>query len=190
MSRVWYVAYGSNMLAARFGCYLHGGRAAGSRRANPGARDPSPATGDRLVELPHPLLFGGPSPTWHGGPAFLDVTPPTPTDGATTPGRAWRITLDQLADVVAQENARLPGEVTVTADHVRDGGIVLDDRYGRIVPLAPIDDEPAVTVTYVRRPPPRDPDPAYVALLRAGLAEVGLTPGEASPALQLRSRST
>jgi hypothetical protein len=29
---VWYVAYGSNMRAARFGCYISGGRPRGARR--------------------------------------------------------------------------------------------------------------------------------------------------------------
>ena len=36
---VWYVAYGSNLRAARFGCYLAGGRPDGACRTYDGCRD-------------------------------------------------------------------------------------------------------------------------------------------------------
>jgi hypothetical protein len=175
---VWYVAYGSNMLTERLRCYLEGGRADGSRRGNPGARDGRPASAQRRVELGHPLLFGGPSPTWDGGPAYLDVARP-----GRWVARGWRVTRSQFEDVVAQENRLDPGEVTISPAMVRRGGVVGDHRYGRVVPLAPIDGEPTVTVTYVRRPPPRAPDPAYVSLIRLGLGEVGLRPDEVAALL-------
>ena len=170
---VWYVAYGSNMCADRLACYLTGGTPVGGMRGTPGARLGIAPTEDRRVELRHPLLFGGPSTVWDGGPAYLDVARP-----GRTVGRGWRVTHDQLEDVVAQENQREPGSVRLAPAVVRDGGVVLDDRYGRLVPLDRIDGEPAVTFTYVRRPPERSPDPAYVEVIEAGLVELGLGESE------------
>lgn len=175
---VWYVAYGSNLSAARFRCYLEGGRAPGARWTNPGARDPTPVRGDRRVSLPHPLMFGGPSHTWRGGPAYLD----TQHEGWSV-GRAWHISHAQFEDLVAQENGLDPGAVTVDPAMLHTGGVVLDDRYGRLVPLPPIEGVPAVTFSYITRPYERAPDPAYVSLLLAGLTELGLAPAEAAAAI-------
>lgn len=172
---LWYVSYGSNLSADRFLCYIAGGRAPGGRWTNPGARDPSPPSGDRRVELDHALVFGGPSHTWHGGPAFLDLVTP-----GRSVGRGWRITHEQFEDLVAQENKLDPGAVSIYPQLVADGGVVLPGaRYGRLVPLDPIGGVPAVTFTYIDRPTERAPDPRYLDLLRAGLEELGLAPGEA-----------
>ena len=100
---VWYVAYGSNLLEARFLAYLAGcgdGPAWGAHR---GARDPSPPSGDRRVVVPHPVFFGGHSRKWQGGCCFCRAEPPEP-GRLPVVGRAWRITWDQMTDVVAQEN--------------------------------------------------------------------------------------
>ena len=172
---VWYVAYGSNLNAERFRCYIDGGSAAGSRRRNPGARDRTPVSGDRRVDLRHPLLFGGPSRMWAGGTAYLD----TAVDGHGV-GRAWRISHGQFEDLVAQENQRPAGDVVIDPTVLWTGGTVLDARYGELVPLDPIDDEPAVTFSYITRPTPRPPDPAYVDVIRAGMAELGLSEVQAA----------
>lgn len=186
MDPLWYVSYGSNLFAARFACYLAGGQARGGRRPNPGARDPSPATGDRRVDLDHALLFGGPSPNWAGGPAFLDLVTP-----GHSVGRGWRISHQQFEDLVAQENYLDPGSVTISEELLEDGGVVLPQvRYGRLVPLDPIDGERAVTFTYVERPPDRAPDPKYLDLLQAGLEEVGLAPDEAAAVLRAQPQLT
>lgn len=177
---VWYVSYGSNLFAARFTCYLAGGRALGSRWTNPGARDASPPTGDRRVDLDHALVFGGPSHTWHGGPAYLDLVTP-----GHSVGRGWRITHEQFEDVVAQENRLPAGALAVPEAMLTDGGIAVPGApYGRLVPLEPIDGEPAVTFTYIDRPRERAPDPRYVELLRLGLEELGLSTDEARLALR------
>ena len=45
---VFYAAYGSNLSAERFACYIAGGTAPGASRALPGARDSaSPSRGAR-----------------------------------------------------------------------------------------------------------------------------------------------
>lgn len=179
-AHVWYVSYGSNLFAARLRCYLAGGRAEGAGWTDPGARDPSPPSGDRRVDLDRALVFGGPSHIWQGGPAYLDLVTP-----GHSVGRAWRITRGQFADVVAQENKLPVGTVEVGDEVLHGGGVVVPrTRYGRLVPLDPLDGEPAVTFTYVDRPRERAPDPAYVALLFAGLQELGLDPDEARAVLR------
>lgn len=188
---VWYVAYGSNLCEARFACYLVGGTPAGGRRATPGARDGTPAREWRRVEVPHPLWFGGPSRTWRGGPAFLDVD----AVGRSV-GRAWLVTREQFADVAAQENGWEPGTVEVDDALLTDGGVLAalhgdrpaprpvgDAPYARVAVLAPIDGRTSVTVTCPSRPTGRAPDPAYLALVRAGLLECGLAGDEADAAL-------
>ncbi len=180
MDTLWYVSYGSNLFAARFTCYLAGGRAPGARWTNPGARDPSPPTGDRRVDLDHALVFGGPSHTWHGGPAYLDLVTP-----GHSVGRGWRITREQFEDLVAQENKQAPGTLAISDEVLREGGVVLPGaRYGRLVPLEPVDGEHAVTFSYIDRPQERAPDPRYLDLLQAGLEELGLEPGEARALLR------
>ena len=95
---VWYVAYGSNLQAARFGCYLAGGRPPGARREYAGCRDTTPWRAAAPVTVPGRLCFGGVSPTWGGGLALLDAD----ADGQTR-GRAYLLTAGQLRDVAAQE---------------------------------------------------------------------------------------
>ena len=41
---VWYASYGSNLLEARFNCYIFGGRVNGMSRDAHGARDSTPST--------------------------------------------------------------------------------------------------------------------------------------------------
>ena len=104
MERVWYVAYGSNLGLGRFRCYLAGGRPTGGNRTYEGCRDPSDPVDNVGLQLPGRLSFAGQSRVWSGGMAFYDV------DGAGTVAcRAYLITLEQFADVVAQEMRHPPG---------------------------------------------------------------------------------
>ena len=71
-TRIWYVAYGSNLLAARFACYLSGGRPAGCAAHLP--RLPGPAARPAGTSESSPagqLAFAGSSSVWGGGLAFL-----------------------------------------------------------------------------------------------------------------------
>jgi hypothetical protein len=174
--QLWYVSYGSNLEAARFGCYLRGGRTPGSRVVAPGCRDPQRPEADQPVELPWALWFGGRSRTWHGGPAFLD----TEVAGRTV-ARAWLVTVEQLADVIAQENHLAPGTIALDDDVLTGGGVVLPDAsYGRLILLPPVEGVPAVTFTYVVRPVGRLPCSPYLDVLRRGLGELGLSTEEAT----------
>ena len=69
---VWYLAYGSNMSAARFGCYISGGRPRGARRTYLGCRDQSLPRRDIGIHLAGGLTFAGESRVWGGGMAFYN----------------------------------------------------------------------------------------------------------------------
>ena len=102
--KVWYAAYGSNMCAARFGCYLTGGRPVGGARLYPGCRDRRPPERAVGVLLPGQLYFAGESQVWGGGMGFYD-----PLDPGELPARAYLVTVSQFTDIAAQEMHRVPG---------------------------------------------------------------------------------
>jgi hypothetical protein len=96
---VWYAAYGSNLDADRFACYLRGGTPRGSTVANPGARDPSPPRERRALFLPGRVYFARWAERWGGGGvAFYD-----PEAEGPAAARAYLVTTDQFDDVAAQE---------------------------------------------------------------------------------------
>ena len=101
---VWYVAYGSNMHAARFGCYISGGRPRGTRRTYLGCRDQSPPHRAIGVHLSGGLTFAGRSSVWGGGVAFYN-----PHADGEVAARAYLLTFGQFSDVVAQEVRRPVG---------------------------------------------------------------------------------
>ena len=55
------------------------------------------------------MCFVGRSTRWGGAPAFLEHR----TGGPTALGRRYLVTLEQFADVQAQENRRRPGELAL-----------------------------------------------------------------------------
>jgi gamma-glutamylcyclotransferase (GGCT)/AIG2-like uncharacterized protein YtfP len=164
----WYVGYGSNLCSARFRRYLDGCR----DRSEPWRWAP--------VEVPHRLLFARESPRWGGGGvAFLD---PSAEPAARTLGRAWLLSSEQLADVMAQECGLPVGSIKVPAVGATPVVARPDRWYGCIVPLGRLDGWPMVTLTDAgaARLAPNPPGPAYRAAVAGGLAEThGLTPADA-----------
>lgn len=179
-SHIWYVAYGSNLLKARFNAYLQGCLEDAPWGSHRGAADPSPATRDRQVNVPHPVFFGGASRRWNGGCCFC---PNQPLDDGRLPvvGRAWRITWNQLADVVAQENGQptsntfLPAVPPEPSQAVR----VIEGIIDLLIGMNPIDGEPTCTLGSTDPPPIAQPSASYRAVLAAGMAEMGMDPAEA-----------
>ncbi|PWH07368.1 histone deacetylase [Brachybacterium endophyticum] len=98
---VWYVSYGSNMNAERLACYIEGGRPPGALIGYTGARDPAPPRDSAGVMLPGRLHFALRSRVWDGGIGFYDHEAEGPT-----PARAFLVTIEQFADVAAQEMHR------------------------------------------------------------------------------------
>lgn len=179
---VWYVAYGSNLDRERLMCYLAGGTPAGSVRRNPGARDATPPIDERVGVIDYPLYTARWSSTWgEGGIAFVGRRR---LPGAVTYARKWRITLDQLVDVVAQENVVDRSQVSLDEAAIREGRAftaVPGGWYGLVVPCDPVDGTPSVTFTLdidMGDEPFTRPAPAYVETMRRGLRQMGLGPAE------------
>ena len=163
---VWYAAYGSNMAEERLRCYLEGGCPPGGRRAQQGARDPSPPRAWRPVQLPLRLRFAGRSAGWGGGKAFVGAA-----GGHRCLARAWLLHRGQFDDLASQESGRIPRRIDVDGICHVSGLTVGDGHYDRILRCGDIDGVPVVTFTSPRRPPRRPPAPPYLRMLARGLRE-------------------
>jgi len=163
---VWYVAYGSNMRAARFGCYISGGRPRGARRAYLGCRDQTPPHRDVGVHLTGRLTFAGTSTVWGGGMAFYN-----PHADGELAARAYLLTFGQLSDVVAQE-VRQP----VGSDLAFDGGVgqrwaMPSGIYETLLHVGDRDGLPMLTVTSLQNLEPAAPSGPYLRTMLDGLDE-------------------
>ncbi|MGX7672140.1 histone deacetylase [Plantactinospora sp. DSM 117369] len=166
---VWYAAYGSNLDADRFGCYLGGGRPVGGHRDHPGCRDSSPPRDDRPVLLSGGLYFALESRTWSGGMAFYDPGLP-----GVVAARAYLLSAEQFADVAAQEMHRSPsGPLDLIAAAVAAGRASTGPgRYETVVCAGILDGHPVLTLTAPWRAGdvrPNPPAPAYLATIARGL---------------------
>jgi hypothetical protein len=161
---VWYLAYGSNMAADRFACYLTGGRPSGAERCYEGCREHTPPARDVGLHLPGRLRFGGVSGVWGGALAFYDRS----AEGRLA-GRAYLITFGQFSDVVAQE-ARQP----VTGDLTPDGNGAWQARstvYESVVQVGEQDGVPMLSFTSTRSREPAAPSEAYLRTIMRGLGQ-------------------
>jgi hypothetical protein len=176
---VWYASYGSNLSTSRFGYYLYGGRPAGATRTYPGARDRTPPRAQRSLAAQGRVFFGWESRTWGGGGvAFLD-----PDVDHEVLLRAYRITGEQFADVVAQEMHRAPG-TALDLDACREAGRLRlgPGRYETLVVVGHLGGEPVITFTCAdgeHRPTVNAPGARYLQLIGTGLREAhGLVPAQ------------
>ncbi len=174
MANVWYAAFGSNLLYSRFSTYLEGGDPGLSPRSirEVGARDPSPPTGFDDLVVAHRLYFAHSSPKWNGGGvAFLDSER---NETEATMCRLYRLTLEQLADVQAQE-ARQDSPAFINIDDVIARGHIdySTGLYGRLLFLGHHESgEPVFTITTGRADLERNnPDPSYLRTIARGLKE-------------------
>ncbi|MEM9565418.1 MAG: histone deacetylase [Actinomycetota bacterium] len=170
---VWYAAYGSNLLRARFLTYLRGGPVPGSGRTQHGARDPADPLDDRAYRLSRELLFAGRASGWgDGGVCFVEPATVDP-DGCL--GRAWLITDEQLADVWAQENGKTSGPaVDVEALAAGETGDFGSGWYRYLEPIGELDGHPVATFTFAPDeggPPGNAADVSYLTIMGLGLAE-------------------
>lgn len=167
--RVWYAAYGSNLLRARFLLYLTGGSYAKGHHEHVGARDRrEPGTEAPLIQGPWHLCFGRSSSRWGGAVAFLD-----PENDRDASVRCWDITQQQFADVAAQENGLLPGELEIDINHlITHGQIEIGNSwYSRIVYLGEYRNKPLMTFTSSEPPNPGTPGEPYLRVIVRGLLE-------------------
>jgi hypothetical protein len=163
---VWYIAYGSNLHAARFNCYISGGRPPGARRIYLGCRDQSRPRQDIGIHLAGGLTFAGESTVWGGGMAFYN-----PHADGELAARAYLLTFGQLSDVVAQEARRPVGnDLSLdsgadrqwpTNSHVYETLLHLDDRDG----------SPMFTITSLQDLESTPPSASYLRTMLNGLGE-------------------
>lgn len=186
-SHVWYVAYGSNLLAERFEVYLSGGGLDGLDRTYPGGATAGPASGERAVVLPGRLRFALDAPQWGGGGvAFWDPR----GVGPGVLARAWRVRLRQFLEVLHLENGGTDRVAVPWPAGVLSLGSALVDQewYGRLVLAGHLDGEPALSFTHPTPDalPTRPPSSRYAGVVARGLVEAfgpaargGLTADEA-----------
>lgn len=161
---VWYLAYGSNMAADRFSCYLTGGRPPGALRRYDGCRDRTPPAEDVGVHLPGRLRFGGASSVWGGALAFYDRSAP-----GFLAGRAYLISFGQFSDVVAQE-ARRP--VAHDLEPTTDGAWrAASSVYESVVRVGERDGVPILSFTSARAHEAAPPSAAYLRTILRGLTQ-------------------
>lgn len=165
---LWYAAYGSNMASDRFRCYLAGGCPPGAARTYPGARDRTLPRERRPVRLEGSVYFAWESPTWGGGIAFYDPA----AAGRRSIGVAYRLTLGQFSDVVAQEMHRDPG-TDLDIDDLWDLGRhrLGPGRYESLHVVGRIDDLPVVTFTTPSPLPHNPPAATYLATMARGISD-------------------
>ncbi|WP_316573132.1 histone deacetylase [Nocardia canadensis] len=170
--RVWYAAYGSNMLAARFAYYRDGGTPPGTAHPYPGFRDRTPPAATMPLTLPGSLYFAWQSPVWTGGVAFYADRPATgwPIGVAA---RGYLLTVGQFGDLLAQEMYRTPSADFDLASVLAAGSVRLGrGRYETVVHAGTLDGAPILTFTAPWRPETVDlqrPSARYVAMIAAGL---------------------
>ena len=167
---VWYVAYGSNLSAERFSCYLQGGRPPGAAVTYPGARDHTAPRASQAVRLLGGVYFATESQIWGGGRALYD--PDAPGKAAA---RSYLITTQQFSDVAAQEMYREPGADLDLTDLAALGRIqVGEGRYETLIYVGQEEQMPMVTFTApwgIGDVPPLSPSHAYLRMLGRGLQE-------------------
>jgi hypothetical protein len=173
VERVWYVAYGSNLALERFRCYLAGGRPLGGARDYAGCRDPRDPAQIVSLEVPGGLVFAGESRVWTGGMAFFDAEA-----AGQVACRAYLVTTEQFADVVAQEMRRPPGgefarALSEAASRVETVHAMGTGRYETITRVAVRNGVPMLTMTHgdASTLDPAAPSAAYLAWIAAGLRE-------------------
>jgi hypothetical protein len=122
--------------------------------------------------LPGGIYFALESVAWTGGMAFYDRDLP-----GLAAARAYLLTLDQFADIAAQEMYRAPpgvGEETLF-EAISAGRIMLGDgRYETLVCPATLDDIPVLTFTAPWRSVDvslNRPSRRYIAMIASGLHE-------------------
>jgi hypothetical protein len=170
---VWYAGYGSNLLRARFDCYINGGQPNGSTRTYPGCRDTTHPRADRPITLRHEFFFADHSTAWNGAVGFIRPVAST----ATTFARMYLISYGQFNDVIRQENGRdVPGDMIVPPyEHLSRGdqwkiaGVRL---YGRLIKAGVQDEHPILTFTATRDDfAVGAPSEAYIKMIVSGLEE-------------------
>lgn len=178
---VWYLSYGSNLMQARFMCYITGGRPQGSQKNYNGClSDKTPPKGSLPDEIDFSLYFArrpdtaaSLNTTWEGGIAFIRQN--ELTAGDSTIARRYLITKGQLEGVIAQENGKCDGDTEYSFELRRllnSGHLSIGRRlYNHLILVGYDDDVPIITLTTSDGLVLRKPSPEYTTIIALGLRE-------------------
>ncbi len=172
-NKVWYTAYGSNLLRERFYKYLQGGVIPGNSRVEKGAKDNTLPEAERKYLFLGKLYFCYEASKWDGsGVAFID----NKDLGSQIYGKQYLITADQFFDIVKQENATEEDFIFNEKELlINKETIIYPDRwYGRVVLLGIEDSIPMITFTSVDNPkslPQKELIGGYRSVIEKGLKE-------------------
>ncbi|MEV6063534.1 histone deacetylase [Nocardia asteroides] len=171
---VWYAAYGSNMLAARFAYYRHGGTPPDTTHTYPGFGDRAEPAAIAPLTLPGSLYFAWQSQVWTGGVAFY-AERPAPGWATGVAARGYLLTVDQFGDLLAQEMYRTPGGGFDLDRVLAEGTVRLGPgRYETVLWTGTEAGIPVLTFTAPWLPESvelRRPAARYLAMIGAGLRE-------------------
>nr|WP_296775417.1 hypothetical protein [Rhodococcus sp. (in: high G+C Gram-positive bacteria)] len=171
---VWYVAYGSNLLAERFHSYLTGSDASSPFGAHPAAPSTALPVDEHWLWIDHALYFAGVSKRWTGSAAFVS---PEAGSGESI-AHAYLIEDRQFAHLVAVENAvdaigpPSPSSVDIGRYAILDidhRGENFRGKYDALLRLPDIDGTPAVTVTSSTMRERGNPVDRYLNTIRRGV---------------------
>ena len=165
---LWYLAYGSNMLASRLRAYLEGSDS-GPYGSHRGASDPASPAGDRPVRLNHGVYFAGQSVRWRGPVAFLELVP----GKGLSFGRAYLLRWSQALAIISQENGDKVtlslGELPLVGGYIE---LPTNGKYNAVLRLDDYSSVPMIALTTSRNLPKGTPTIDYVAAMRQGLLEL------------------
>jgi hypothetical protein len=114
------------------------------------------------------MRFGGSSRTWGGGVALIDDAP----DDVPSRVRLYLVTLEQFADVVAQENWLDPGSVDLSGVTFAPHHVIGPDHVYRVVlQVGELDGTPVLTITQDPSAPVAAPTMRYLRHIAQGLRE-------------------
>jgi|AntDeeMinimDraft_5_1070356.scaffolds.fasta_scaffold00293_13 hypothetical protein len=180
-SKIWYACYGSNLLDARFHCYIEGGQPEGSTRLYDGCSDKTLPEKSEPIKINHELYFAKSAGTWNGGGVCF--VKPQPNPEKTTLGKRYLITRGQFTELVKQE-IDFQGPLEIDFEKARENGSLLFKKeawYGQLLYLSEKEACPIFTFTnadYLQNEI-NPPDIAYISTIIKGLkATYSLSPKE------------
>lgn len=171
---VWYATFGSGLWKEHFLHSIIGDKPGETLRHNTGCTDKSAPIKDSFMSLPYKLFFAGRCQLHDdGGHAFIDYRK---DESAHTVARAYLITRQQFAEIVAQENLRtsatkLPYEAAIKRGHASIHKGTGD--YDELLYCGTKDGYPVFSITTPNPDVPyAAPSTAYTEMLCNGLSDV------------------
>jgi hypothetical protein len=144
---IWYASYGSNILEARFLCYIKGGKPIGAEKEYRGCHDKSLPKANDIIHINYELYFAEKSKTWdNGGVGFIKTEY---NQNCITLGRMYLIQREQFIDIVKQETNNTNNLTIDFKKTIIEGSIIIKEKswYGNLIYLGEKNNFPIFTFT-------------------------------------------